>query len=174
MRRASGCDLWGWGSYALVTVSKTFNEYGLPARLLKRTQRNIRPTRLCSSSAICIRCDNFIVKTVLASTCIYLDADFEVIPEEVGLTHAPSGVQLDGSQRQAESAFASWRCGKAPSLSLTSGLSLSTRSDVDLKEFLVQRGNSYTHNLLTHVKMRDLNILRTPSSPWFAQSCSSR
>lgn len=66
---------------------------------------------------------------------------FEVIPEEVGLTHAPSGVQLGGPQRQADSAFASWRCGKVPSTSLTSGLSLSTRSsDTDLKEFLVQRG----------------------------------
>lgn len=82
-----------------------------------------------------------------------LDVDFEVIPEEVGLTHAPSGVQLDGSQRQADSAFASWRCGKAPSLSLTSGLSLSTRSDVDLKEFLVQRGNGCRYNLPTHVKI---------------------
>lgn len=100
-----------------------------------------------------------------------LDVDFEVIPEEVGLTHAPSGVQLDGSQRQADSAFASWRCGKAPSLSLTSGLSLSTRSDVDLKEFLVQRGNGYKYDLPTLVKM---NIFRTTSSSWFAQSCSSR
>lgn len=70
-----------------------------------------------------------------------LTAGFEVIPEEVELTHAPSGVQLGGSQRLADSAFASWRSGTAPSASLTSGLSLSTRSsDVDLKEFLVQRG----------------------------------
>lgn len=106
--------------------------------------------------------------------CKNLDVDFEVIPEEVGLTHAPSGVQLDGSQRQAESAFASWRCGKAPSVSLTSGLSLSTRSDVDLKEFLVQRGNGCKYNLTTHVKMRDLNIFRTTPPSWFAQSCSSR
>ena len=66
---------------------------------------------------------------------------FDVIPEEVELTHAPSGIQLGGSQRLADSAYASWRCGNAPSLSLTSGLSLSTRSsDVDLKEFLVKRG----------------------------------
>lgn len=96
-----------------------------------------------------------------------MDVDFEVIPEEVGLTHAPSGVQLDGSQRQADIAFASWRCGKAPSLSLTSGLSLSTRSDVDLKEFLVQRGNGCIYNLPTHVKMRDLNIFRTTPPSWF-------
>lgn len=64
-----------------------------------------------------------------------------MIPEEVGIVHAPSGVRLGGSQRLADGAFASWRCGKLPSASLTSGLSLSARSsDVDLKEFLVQRG----------------------------------
>lgn len=70
-------------------------------------------------------------------------AGFEVVPEEVGLVHEPSGVQLAGSQRLADGAFASWRCETAPSMSLTltSTLSLSTRSsDVDLKDFLVQRG----------------------------------
>ena len=63
-----------------------------------------------------------------------------MIPEEVAVTDY-TGVQLASGQRQAETAFASWRIGKAPSTSLTSGLSLSTRSsDIDLKEFLVQRG----------------------------------
>ena len=70
---------------------------------------------------------------------------FEVIPEEVGLTHGASGVQLGGSQRLVDAALASWRSGPAAtatSASLTTSvLSLSTRSsDVDLKEFLVQRG----------------------------------
>lgn len=55
--------LWGWGSYALRNGLK--DEYGLLARLLKGTQRDISPTRLYRSSAICIRCDNVIVKTVL-------------------------------------------------------------------------------------------------------------
>ena len=63
-----------------------------------------------------------------------------MIPEEVAVTDY-AGVQLASSQRQAEAAFASWRIGKAPSTSLPSALSLSTRSsDIDLKEFLVQRG----------------------------------
>lgn len=80
-------------------------------------------------------------------------------PEEVELTHAPSGVQLGGSQRLADSAFASWRSGTAPSASLTSGLSLSTRSsDVDLKEFLVQRGiiHIYTEWTFSITKLRKL------------------
>ena len=66
-----------------------------------------------------------------------------MVPEEVGVTHSLSGVQLGGSQRLADGAFASWRCEVAPSMSLASALSLSTRSsDVDLKEFLVLRGTS--------------------------------
>lgn len=65
---------------------------------------------------------------------------FEVIPEEVAVTHGEGGVQLD-SQRQADTAVLSWRVGRAASTSWTSGLSLSARSsDIDLKEFLVHRG----------------------------------
>ena len=77
-----------------------------------------------------------------------------MIPEEVRLTHAPSGVQLGGSQRLVDAALASWRSGPAAATSAsltTSGLSLSTRSsDVDLKEFLVHRGSELaTTSLVT-------------------------
>ena len=66
---------------------------------------------------------------------------FEVIPEEVAVTHGPTGVELGGSLRQGDAAFASWHIEKAPSTSLTSALNLSTRSsDIDLKDFLVKRG----------------------------------
>ena len=48
------------------------------------------------------------------------------------------------SQRHAESALMSWKAGKVGSGSLTSALSLSTRSsDIDLKEFINQRGIHY-------------------------------
>ena len=104
-----------------------------------------------------------------------------MVPEEVGLVHAPSGVQLGASQRLADGAFASWRCGTAPSMSLTltSTLSLSTRSsDV---EFLVQRGiYAYPacvlvvwciYGLLVYVRP----LFRAPSPSEFAQSsCSGR
>ena len=46
------------------------------------------------------------------------------------------------AQRYADSALMSWKAGKIGSGSLTSGLSLSTRSsDIDLKDFLTQRGS---------------------------------
>ena len=65
---------------------------------------------------------------------------YEVIPEEVPITPGLGGMQLN-AQRYAESAILSWKAGKIGSGSLTSGLSLSTRSsDVDLKDFLTQRG----------------------------------
>lgn len=58
----------------------------------------------------------------------------DVIPEEENLS---SG----NIARQAENALLSWRVGKAASTSWTSALSLSTQgSDIDLKEFLIQRG----------------------------------
>lgn len=58
----------------------------------------------------------------------------DVIPEEETLS---SG----NIARQAENALLSWRVGKAASTSWTSALSLSTQgSDIDLKEFLIQRG----------------------------------
>lgn len=64
-----------------------------------------------------------------------------MIPEEVSITPGPGGMQLN-AQRHADSALTSWRAGKIGSGSLTaSGLSLSTRaSDIDLKDFLAQRG----------------------------------
>ena len=50
----------------------------------------------------------------------------------------PEGAAI---QRASESAFSSWRIGRAPSSTLASGLSLSTvASDIDLKDFLTQRG----------------------------------
>ena len=65
------------------------------------------------------------------------------MPEEVSITPGPGGMQLS-SQRHAESALMSWKAGKVGSGSLTSGLSLSTRSsDIDLKEFLAQRGKAF-------------------------------
>ena len=67
---------------------------------------------------------------------------FEVIPEEVSITPGPGGMQLN-AQRHADSALMSWKAGKIGSGSLTSGLSLSTRSsDIDLKDFLTQRGKT--------------------------------
>ena len=44
-------------------------------------------------------------------------------------------------ERQAEGALLSWKVGKVTSTSRTSALNLSTRSsDIDLKEFIMQRG----------------------------------
>ena len=63
-----------------------------------------------------------------------------MVPEEVPITPGPGGMQLN-AQRHADSALMSWRAGKIGSGSLTSGLSLSARSsDIDLREFLAQRG----------------------------------
>ena len=63
-----------------------------------------------------------------------------MIPEEVSIVPGLGGMHLN-AQRHAESALMSWKAGKIGSGSLTSGLSLSTRSsDIDLKDFLAQRG----------------------------------
>ena len=57
-----------------------------------------------------------------------------MIPEE-------ETVSSGNIARQAENALLSWRVGKAASTSWTSALSLSTQSsEIDLKEFLIQRG----------------------------------
>ena len=65
---------------------------------------------------------------------------YDVIPEEVAAMMIPE--QGEGElQRQVEAAVQSWRVGKVASGSWTSGLGLSARhSEVDLKDFLVQRG----------------------------------
>ena len=67
---------------------------------------------------------------------------YDVIPEEVSTIPGPGGVQLN-AQRYADSTLMSWKAGNVGSTSLTSGLSLSTRSsDIDLKEFISQRGTN--------------------------------
>ena len=61
----------------------------------------------------------------------------------MSIAQGPGGMHLN-SQRHAESALMSWKAGKVGSGSLTSALSLSTRSsDIDLKEFINQRGIHY-------------------------------
>ena len=72
----------------------------------------------------------------------------DVIPEEVSIVPGLGGMHLN-VQRHAESALVSWRAGKVGSGSLTSGLSLSTRSsDIDLKDFLAQRGEAFDSQTL--------------------------
>ena len=90
------------------------------------------------SQLIGLRCISHLSLSVFTDDGAY--GGYEVIPEEVPITPGLGGMQLN-AQRYAESAILSWKAGKIGSGSLTSGLSLSTRSsDVDLKDFLTQRG----------------------------------
>ena len=98
---------------------------------------------------VCFRCDHY---SLAPSSPLLLAQAFglEVIPEEVPviLSIDGTGVQLNSRQRQVDAAVQSWQVGKAFSTSWTSGLNLSARaSDIDLKEFLQQRGR-YISTLL--------------------------
>lgn len=65
-----------------------------------------------------------------------------MIPENVAMVGVQDLGEAIQSQRSAEAAVLSWRVGKAPSNSVASGLSLSEArpSDIDLKDFIAQRG----------------------------------
>ena len=67
-----------------------------------------------------------------------------MLPEDVAAVGMHELTEHAQNQRIADAAVLSWRVGRAPSNSLASGLSLSEAraSEIDMKEFLAQRGGA--------------------------------